>query len=1740
MFALSRAITLLSLCGLIISPTIQDEALEILECATNHSRLPCLEILGEKQELIRTNRSSGSYSEDRCKTSNSSNIVDRTNPSLICAPASLDNNNNEQSLQRKQPVQVYIRIPDNVTQFEPGSALTIECRFITRNPQKDFKFNLRWLRSVASSQGNQSIAATDDVDSMTIIATTTKIWTVQRGDGLDLEINEFQAGDVGSYFCQAYSAGTADEIYDEAKLDLELARASSSSLDDGQANEKNKSEQAGNAIEPDQYSQETLSKLLPSLKVFPSYAELAVGDSIQLSCLSGHLDPDPEPHHLEWTFEPIIGDRRSELLLKPPLVERDMPANTSVFSNQLMIWSMSEEHCGLYKCTVRLPEFNLTAQAVAELGLRPSDDAAPLVRVTPEFIRLPLNSSADIQCEATGYPPPELSWYRVDQPPSSVKYSHSSTTFEPPKETAWFDLDGVSLERIASRDAVAYCEHSHRCYLSSSPASADSRRSRSDVRSITGISLVHIRSALAQHQGQYVCLASNKHGSNQASSTVDVEYREPPRVSIAPGEREKTIQLMADESRTVGNITFKCTIQSGRPQPKIRWLRPSSGGGGKFKLGGGDNLDIYDLTRVSSATSKVSTWLEEDGRSLVLSISTVSLDDEGDYVCLAENEWGRHTALARLSVRKAVSVRIVQTSPIVALINSSFQLDCIAAGHPLPLDLEWSRSDVGAFFSLINRQATSQLNEERAVLKFDKASLEDSGEYTCNARDPLNSTVVLRDTIMVLVEQQPRIDNHTEPFSSWANRTQQDNQLPKLMVRPTKINALPGSNVTLDCLAVSGLQPTIVEWLAPANLVAEEYSSSSANQSSVSPYIIRPYFSSNNLQFGPLGSQLMQFGSKLRILNVSRHHEGIYQCKGRNKVGVENAPALIKLLDTESTSGGHEDGRYAASGGKSHPNVGMDSQRPTKTKVAKLGSNIELKCQVNGIEQPATSWSRDGKELPASSVQIEHNLWIQNLTIQDAGLYICSARSKLPNKVIQAKINLVVHRSYTDSPSTFQNLSAKIVASKSAVNLGSSITLECIINAPNNTNINSSDLNEFVKSSSQIDLDELESNVIWTNVHSGQSLFQANVYIQNNLLIIYQLRPENSATYRCNYNDLTQFTDYRLQLPTTDEPYSRMDYISYHNNQQTAPSHTALYKLQQVPVGSRFVIDCALDSKSVLGQPTGAGKASGYYWSKGGSVLSSNATHNNPLVFDSITSKDADLYQCHPQLQASDQQSAGSAPSLLVQVLAPVARFAQRPVSFATLPSISGADYQLDIELKFLPEREHGLLLFNGHQNRSLAGGGDYISLGLNKGHLEFRFELGDGVTLLRSSQPVGSHQWHKVLIERNRRGAVMWLDKQPPVSNSSAGKFFNLNLDSVLYVGGHQHFLAAGNGTASRSSGNGTAVQSRRNFYGYSRGFQGCIALLRISGVEINLMARNRSVSVGVFECDKSECAGSDCSLAHQQTGVCQVDRTWWSSWDATRRSSAAAELRCICSPGWRGERCDRFRGYQAPTPASVDTTTTRLPSKQAPTSRPVAATTTPQPDNGACAILKPCSANGTIECRSLTSISYKCHCQLGFTGDTCSQAALFTNETSVAFNQQAYLQLRFNKPEEMSHWVEVNNATSGVPDEAVNASNFARLSSMVEQQNISFRLQTRSSFGLLFYTGQANLFEQQPAELRMGSMNALLLNASNPSGLQTSKSMVANLLARLSSGNVILDYLAIALVDGHLELRLVGLIVI
>ncbi|XP_068624233.1 pikachurin-like [Battus philenor] len=104
--------------------------------------------------------------------------------------------------------------------------------------------------------------------------------------------------------------------------------------------------------------------------------------------------------------------------------------------------------------------------------------------------------------------------------------------------------------------------------------------------------------------------------------------------------------------------------------------------------------------------------------------------------------------------------------------------------------------------------------------------------------------------------------------------------------------------------------------------------------------------------------------------------------------------------------------------------------------------------------------------------------------------------------------------------------------------------------------------------------------------------------------------------------------------------------------------------------------------------------------------------------------------------------------------------------SYLRLPSLGNtAESWLDIQITLKPTSGDGLLLYNSERP---SGDGDFFSLHLRDYFVEFAFDLGSGIALVRSAYPLEPNAWHKVSVSRSGRRASLRVRPTTGVTASS------------------------------------------------------------------------------------------------------------------------------------------------------------------------------------------------------------------------------------------------------------------------------------------------------------------------------------------------------------------------------------
>ncbi|KAJ8360757.1 hypothetical protein SKAU_G00172820 [Synaphobranchus kaupii] len=121
-----------------------------------------------------------------------------------------------------------------------------------------------------------------------------------------------------------------------------------------------------------------------------------------------------------------------------------------------------------------------------------------------------------------------------------------------------------------------------------------------------------------------------------------------------------------------------------------------------------------------------------------------------------------------------------------------------------------------------------------------------------------------------------------------------------------------------------------------------------------------------------------------------------------------------------------------------------------------------------------------------------------------------------------------------------------------------------------------------------------------------------------------------------------------------------------------------------------------------------------------------------------------------------------------------------------------GHDLQekVNMTVVFLANDSNGLIFYNGQKD---DGKGDFISLALNDGILEFRYDLGKGPAVIRSREKIKLSTWNTVKLERVSRKGEISVNGGERVRGESPNHNNALNLKESLYVGGGTRFQQAG-----------------------------------------------------------------------------------------------------------------------------------------------------------------------------------------------------------------------------------------------------------------------------------------------------------------------------------------------------------
>ncbi|CAG9568694.1 unnamed protein product [Danaus chrysippus] len=189
--------------------------------------------------------------------------------------------------------------------------------------------------------------------------------------------------------------------------------------------------------------------------------------------------------------------------------------------------------------------------------------------------------------------------------------------------------------------------------------------------------------------------------------------------------------------------------------------------------------------------------------------------------------------------------------------------------------------------------------------------------------------------------------------------------------------------------------------------------------------------------------------------------------------------------------------------------------------------------------------------------------------------------------------------------------------------------------------------------------------------------------------------------------------------------------------------------------------------------------------------------------------------------------------------------------SYLRLPGLGNtAQSWLDIRITVKPTSGDGLLLYNAEHP---SGDGDFFSLHLRDYFVEFAFDLGSGIALVRSAYPLSPNKWHSISISRSGRHASLRVRSYDTSdvtdttrSVTSRGAARRLTLTQPMLLGGAPYPLPQR--LALKTS------------------FSGCVGKLVINEEELSVVSAALG-GVDVDNCDAPHNTCTDCKETLDQT---------------------------------------------------------------------------------------------------------------------------------------------------------------------------------------------------------------------------------------------------------------------------------
>ncbi|KAJ1525037.1 hypothetical protein ONE63_009883 [Megalurothrips usitatus] len=501
-----------------------------------------------------------------------------------------------------------------------------------------------------------------------------------------------------------------------------------------------------------------------------------------------------------------------------------------------------------------------------------------------------------------------------------------------------------------------------------------------------------IEETFTEDSALYTCCATNSSGSSKTSAVLNVIESEPEETLNPP---VFSVPLLDQTAREGAAHTLECLVE-GLPLPTVQWYREEN--------------CIDDSPELA---------ITYNNGQAKLRIEQVSLSDQAQYTCKANNTLGSASTSGRLSVEALKPTEgpsfSTPLSNVMARAGQKIKLECCVSGTPAP-SLMWTHDGKPLKET---RDVKTSYEGGRAILVISEAFPKDAGIYVLTASNPTSEV-----TSSCSVTVKGRLPTET---SDSELASDMEPIKPSIQMALKDTEAKEGENIRLDCIIVGQPEPEVI-WYHNDRPVKESADFQLLFHGDRCSLVLR--------------EALPEDAGLYRVVAINSAGEASSQCQ----LSVHEAEDVKEVAKPVETSRGPAEEVVA---------IAPKFTRLLADILAADGECVKLECAVEGKPKPTIRWCQNNKDVVASDrIQMTERedgtitLIIQSVTADDRGVYTARASNSLG----EAKCfsNLIVKSALSESkileladrqvaPSFKEQFGDEVVL------LGAPVKFECIV-----------------------------------------------------------------------------------------------------------------------------------------------------------------------------------------------------------------------------------------------------------------------------------------------------------------------------------------------------------------------------------------------------------------------------------------------------------------------------------------------------------------------------------------------------------------------------------------------------------------------------------------------------------------------------------------------------------------------